>query len=412
MSIVQAVLVGLTLILYVFTAYGLLLALGGLKPSRRLPHARYRRRFAVLIPAHNEARVVPHLLESLKQQNYPPECFEVVVLADNCTDATAQVARDHGARVLERFNQAQKGKAWNLRWALSQIRLSDYDAVAFFDADNLAHPDFLARMNDYLEAHPQAQAVQGYLEIKNPEDTWVTRSYALTYWFSNHFAQLARNHWGLSAQLGGTGCVLQSELLQQIGWPMQSLTEDLEFTAWLVMQGQMVHWNPYAVVYDEKPLTLSASLAQRTRWMQGHFWVFTRYAPEAGKAFFRTLRWQYLDLMVTLASPLLMATGFLAIVMGFVSAYMAPMPEELAEALAPVGVGLGIAQGLLQLVVAPTLRFGRFNPMYVVMLVPLHLFNLSWFIPVFKGIAQSNNQGNWVKTEHTRTVRLDELTGD
>ncbi|MCV5244906.1 glycosyltransferase, partial [Escherichia coli] len=92
--------------------------------------------------------------------------------------ATAAVARAHGATVLERHDPQRRGKGWTLRWALGQIGLERYDAVAMLDADNLAHPEFLERMNDYLEAHPEAEAVQGYLDTKNPDDSWVTRAIA------------------------------------------------------------------------------------------------------------------------------------------------------------------------------------------------------------------------------------------
>ena len=83
--------------------------------------------------------------------------------------------------------------------------LAFYDAIALFDADNLVHPEFLARMNDYLEAHEDAEVIQGYLETKNPDHSWLTRMYALAYWYANRFWQLARANWGLSATLGGTG---------------------------------------------------------------------------------------------------------------------------------------------------------------------------------------------------------------
>ena len=125
----------------------------------------------------------------------------------------------------KRFDDEHNGKTWNVRWALTQIPLDDYDALTMFDADNLAERNFLMAMNNYMELHPDAEAIQGVLDVKNPDDNWLTRSYAMAYWFTNRFWQLARGLWGLSCTLGGTGLVIRMATLERIGWNLQSLTE-------------------------------------------------------------------------------------------------------------------------------------------------------------------------------------------
>ena len=208
--------------------YQIIVSLRGFWSQKKMPQAKRYRRFAVLVPAHNEAMVIVPLLKSLAGQNYPKNCYKVYASCDNCTDNTAELSRENGAVALERFDDEHNGKTWNVRWALTKIPFEEYDALAMFDADNLADRNFLMSMNNYMELHPEAEAIQGVLDVKNPDDNWLTRSYALAYWFTNRFWQLARGLWGLSCTLGGTGLVIRTATLERIGWNLQSLTEDLE----------------------------------------------------------------------------------------------------------------------------------------------------------------------------------------
>ena len=272
--------------------YQIIVSLRGFWNQKKMPPAKRYRRFAVLVPAHNEEAVLSPLLDSLACQNYPKNCYKVYVSCDNCTDGTAALARSKGAVALERFDDEHNGKTWNVRWALTQIPLDDYDALTMFDADNLAERNFLMAMNNYMELHPDAEAIQGVLDVKNPDDNWLTRSYAMAYWFTNRFWQLARGLWGLSCTLGGTGLVIRMATLERVGWNLQSLTEDLEMSTRLILSGSRVHWNDAAVIYDEKPQDMRISVRQRTRWMQGHYWVFWHYGRPALKSFLTTGRLQ------------------------------------------------------------------------------------------------------------------------
>ncbi|MBP8933461.1 MAG: glycosyltransferase, partial [Candidatus Atribacteria bacterium] len=245
--------------LFIYWAYQIFIAIRGVwSPPPLLPAKSYRH-FAILIPAHNEEKVIGNLLESLIDQNYPSNCFDIYVSCDNCQDRTAEIAKSFKVNLLEKPETAQVGKTGNVQWALREIPWEEYDAVAMFDADNLAEKNFLAKMNDYLESHPEAQAIQGYLDTKNPNDTWISRSYALSYWYTNRFWQLARSNWGLSAALGGTGLVVTVNCLKTMGWDLKSLTEDLEFSTRIILSGGRVHWNNEAIIFDEKPLTFWAS---------------------------------------------------------------------------------------------------------------------------------------------------------
>jgi cellulose synthase/poly-beta-1,6-N-acetylglucosamine synthase-like glycosyltransferase len=233
--------------------------------------------FALIVAAHNEEIVVGKILESLKTLDYPKELYDIFVIADNCTDNTAAIARKHDVNVYERFDKNKRGKGYALEWMFDKIFKMDkkYDAVGIFDADNLVSENFLNEMNAKMVKG--YKVVQGYLDSKNPHDSWITESYSISFWSSNRLFQLARANIGLSNQIGGTGFVVDTGILKEMGWGATCLTEDLEFTCKLVLNGYKVGWAHNAVVYDEKPLTLKQSWHQRKRWMQGFSDVASRF---------------------------------------------------------------------------------------------------------------------------------------
>ncbi|RDV82505.1 glycosyltransferase family 2 protein [Ammonifex thiophilus] len=243
-----------------------------------------RHSFAVVIAAHNEEKVIGELIKSVFRSEYPRELYEVFVVADNCTDRTAEIARSLGATVIERYNPHERGKGYALEYGFQRIFAlpRKFDAFIILDADNLVSPHFLQVMNHRLARGEKI--IQGYLDTKNPDDTWISRSIYVGYLISNRFCQLARHNLGLSCALGGTGMCIAAEVLKRFGWGMTTLTEDLEFQTKALLCGLRVTWAHEAAVYDEKPLTLKQSWRQRQRWMQGHCQV-------AGRYFFR-LMWE------------------------------------------------------------------------------------------------------------------------
>ena len=237
------------------------------KPASDFP---FEKRFAVLVAAHNEEIVIGELVDSLQNMDYPKELYDIFVIADNCDDRTAIISKDHGAIVLERTNKIEKGKGFALEWAFDKILNMEngYDAFCVFDADNVVDPCFLAEMNKkMLEGY---RVIQGYIDSKNPFDSWITASYSIAFWTSNRLFQLPRSYLNMTCGLCGTGFCVDCELIKEMGWGATCLTEDLEFTMKLALRGISVGWSHDAVVYDEKPLTLKQSWNQRIRWMQGY----------------------------------------------------------------------------------------------------------------------------------------------
>lgn len=300
-------------ILSLVAVYFFVLGMAGLINFRTcIPHEP-EKSFAIIIPAHNEELVIGPLLDNLMSLDYPKDLYDVFVVADNCTDSTAQTAFNKGAIVYERHDAVQKGKGYALEWVFHKLYSLPYkyDAVAVFDADNLADPQFLRHMNNRLCAG--AKIVQGYIDAKNPTDTWVTASFSLAFWVANRMLQLARCNLGLSNYLSGTGMVISLDVLREIGWGATSLTEDLEFSIKALLLGYKTAWAHEAIVYDEKPLTFRQAWQQRKRWAMGHVEVFRTYSLELLKQIMIKKEPALLDGLVMVLQPLL------AVFMAFVT---------------------------------------------------------------------------------------------
>lgn len=397
--------------IYLYWLYQTGIAIRGLRLPVPPPHAEPLVRFAVLIPAHDEAAVIADLLDTLRDQDYPPSAFDVFVVSDHSTDRTAEIARGRGVTALER-EEGAAGKTATLSWALDRVPLDGYQAVAVFDADNIVRPDFLTRMNDYLAAHADAEAVQGYLDVKNPDDSWVTRVYALSFWYVNRFWQLARVNVGLSGVLGGTAQVLRVRTLRRLGWDWRSLTDDLELTCELVLAGYRVHYAYAAVAFDEKPVRLQASVVQRTRWLRGHYWALRRYGVSLVAAAIRRRRLRELDLALHLFVPGRAAISYLTMFAGFavVIARTALRSDWLrTDPFAAVWIAFGAAalvQCVLVLVAAPSLAGRHVTLRYLPDIAGYFWYGARWLpIAVVRGVMARDDR--WIATPHGPAARTD-----
>lgn len=319
---------------FVLSGYYVVLSLFGLKKRKKVNIHENQKSFALIVAAHNEEVVIGKAVESLMQLDYPKELYDVFVIADNCDDNTAAIAREHGAKVFERTNKDERGKGFALEWMFDKIFKMDrkYDAVGIFDADNLVSKNFLSEMNCYMcEGY---KVIQGYIDSKNPHDSWISESYSVSFWAANRLFQLARQNLGLSNQLGGTGFIVDTDILKELGWGATCLTEDLEFTCKLVLNGYKVGWAHEAVVYDEKPLTLKQSWRQRKRWMQGFADVASRFFTKLIKKGIKERNMVVLDCALYVIQPFAVLLIGLSAILTFVQA-MSPLNIFTINALVP-----------------------------------------------------------------------------
>lgn len=284
--------------------YFVVVALVGFKQAPKIPHANPETRFAVAIAARNEEMVIGQLLDSLRGQNYPAALYDIFVAPNNCIDNTHGIAEKCGATIIE-----LQGRITSKGQVLTQVcdfilAAGTYDAVCIIDADNLVHPDFLQKMND---AFCQGTKIaQGFRDSKNPSDTAVSTCFSICYWMLDKFYNAGRELLGLSSLVNGTGFMVSTDVLKQIGgFHTQTITEDYELTAQFVLHGHSVHYVRGAVVYDEEPLTFAESWSERRRWGTGCIQNIPIYLAKLIRIGVKKRSWACLDVAITYMTPIL-----------------------------------------------------------------------------------------------------------
>lgn len=267
MEFLDTILFALSLGLKVFTLYFAAIFLFALAKRKRYPRAAPQTRFAIVIAARNEERVIGNLIYSIQKQDYPAGLRDIYVVPNNCTDFTEAAARAAGAEILHCLGTvSSKGDA--LHYAFAQLRDRDYDAFLVFDADNVLEPDYLARMNDAFAAG--AMVCKSRTRAGNPSAGAVAGCYGLYNVIFDVIWNRPRAACGLSAKLVGTGFAFRQEVLETLGgWNTTTIAEDAEFAAQCAQAGFQVSWVPDAVNYDEEPTGFCLSLRQRRRWCSG-----------------------------------------------------------------------------------------------------------------------------------------------
>ena len=364
-------------------------------------------KFMAIIPAHNEETVVANLIESLKNQNYNKTLYDIYVIADNCTDRTAQKAKEAGAIVYERFDPEHKTKGYALQWFLKQKieENADYDAFFVFDADNIVDKDFIKNMNKKL--CQGEDVVQGYRDIKNPTDNWITAGYALFYWTMHRLYHLARYNIGLSPLLNGTGFMVKFDVIKPNGWETKTLTEDIEFSLKRIIQGKKLGWATDAIVYDEQPTSFKQSWSQRSRWTVGHMQCIKEYTGQLFNAVKEHKTLMNFDgfLYIIGTTPMLVLTMILMLINFGIYAGNAMTNAELIvniinylipTLLLPIGTA----------VLAMVLDKKPIKPM-IKGLLCYPIFMGSWVIINIKCLFK--RETSWEKIEHVRDIKIAEV---
>ena len=283
------------LITIFFAAYYAVIGVIGLfVRKRKYSIMEDKSKFCIFVPCHNEESVVAATVENYTRIQYNPELFDIYFLADNCSDQTAEKAREaieksgiKNFHVLERNvdDPTKKGKPHALNWGIQTLEAEDrfynkYDMFMILDADNFVDADILRHVNSQywsIKEKKRPVMIQTYLDSKNKNNI-IARGYYAAYRCTNGFFQLPRYRLGLVPAIGGTGFAMTTDFLNELGgFTCKSLTEDLEIQTIATLKGKRIAYNHYARIYDEKPTGLKQSAVQKTRWTQGHWYVFFKY---------------------------------------------------------------------------------------------------------------------------------------
>ena len=377
----------------------LVLLLAAACSRRPAPAASTPLLLAVIVPAHNEELVLAGTLASLQAQSYPAECFEIVVVADNCMDSTAALARAHGAVVLERTNTEERGKGYALNHAIRHLLAQSLvpDAFVIVDADTQAAPDFLACMSARVSQSTDPRGLgawQGRYGVLNARDGWRAALMTAAFDLVNHVKPLGRDTLGVSAGLKGNGMAFTRALAEALPWPGGSLTEDLDYGLELARRFSLrVQYVPEARVEAQMPATAAQAASQRSRWERGRFGLVRERALPLLWEGVRRRSLLLLDAAFDLLTPplaelaalLLLFAGLTAL---GTAAHLLPGPKLWLAAAASGLIGLGVY-------VLCGLRVAGAGKDAYAALARAPFYALWKFALLFT----KKSDGNWVRTE-------------
>ena len=248
--------------------------------TRKFKQAKKKHKYGIVIAARNEKYVIGNLIDSINKQDYPKDLLTIFVVADNCTDNTAEIARNKGAICYERNDSEHRTKGYALEYLFEKIE-EDYGRDKFegffvFDADNLLKSDYISKMNDAFDEG--CKIITSYRNTKNFDENWIASTYALHWIRSIRTNHRARSVLHLATNIQGTGFLFANEIVKD-GWHYTSLTEDRALTADAVAQGYEITYQDEAEFFDEQPVSLKVALRQRLRWSKGHLQAFAESGP-------------------------------------------------------------------------------------------------------------------------------------
>lgn len=392
--------------------------IGLFKGEVELPKAKKLHKYAFFIAAHNEEAVIANLVKSIKDQDYPSELIDVFVVADACTDNTADEARRAGAIVYERNDLARKGKSWVMDYGFNRILEEypdTYEGYFIFDADNLLSRDYVRIMNDAFDQG--YLAVTSYRNSKNFGSSWISSAYATWFIREARYLNNPRMICGTSCAVSGSGYLISAKIVEGMhGWDFHTLTEDIQFSTFCAVHGVQIGYAP-AEFYDEQPLTLSASVKQRMRWTKGFYQVFFTYGRHLVKAMTRFRRFAAYDLLMTIAPGMLLtlisvlANGTFLVVGALSDGFLAT-DRELEMCIGSIIFTLGymyLTFFMMGLTTTITEIKHIHCPQKWRIVTNLFTFPLFMFTYIPLAVAALFLKVDWVPTPHDVSVTLDQV---
>ena len=273
---VWIVTVALTSVIALLTLHFIFFAIVGIFARKTFPATDKKLKYGIIIPARNEEAVVANLIESVYRNQYPQDKLQVFVIAHNCTDRTAEIARAAGATVYEYNNPDECTMGYAFRYLFDRIRedwgVDNYDGFFLFNADNILDEHYFEKMNDAFVACDKKSVITSFRDSKNFGSNVMSAMYGLYFVYGCRLESRGRTALGCSTRVQGTGYVINSKIVQN-GWPYVTLTEDWEFTADRILLGESIKFCDDAVFYDEQPTGFRVMWRQRLRWARGHLLV-------------------------------------------------------------------------------------------------------------------------------------------
>jgi cellulose synthase/poly-beta-1,6-N-acetylglucosamine synthase-like glycosyltransferase len=326
-------------------------------------------------------------IESLLGQRYPGERFTVHVIADNCTDATAEIAAAYPVEVHERLAPDERGKGQALRWLLGQLKDDErIDAFVFVDADTVMDGNFLEAADRRLRS--SQDVIQASYRVRDPASHPLVGLRALAFALFHDLRGRGKAALGLSCGLWGNGMVLSRAIVAQIPWQSFTAVEDAEQHLKMLLQGSKVTFMQEARVYGYMPSSFGAARQQQTRWEGGRLTLVRRYGRQLLAAGWRrrspALAAALLDLALPPLSVLIMFSAGLLLLAALAGGETAAV----IAAACLAGLALYVVRGL----VAARLPLGAYASL---LYAPVYI---CWKLWLFAGEFIRRRDPDWVRT--------------
>jgi len=415
----------ITLYVNINTIYYVILSLFGFGRAKRdYELVEDKTKFLILVAAHNEEKVIGSTIDNLNKIQYRDDLYDIYIVNDNSTDRTGDICEEKGMKYVntseQLFPREGVGKPAGLQYALRYLGFEElikkYDCLMILDADNHVDSNVLQELNSQYIAKEKPEAIQIYLDSKNSA-TNLSLGYAMSYYLTNRFFQLAKYRVGLPNAIGGTGFIVKMEyLMKHGGFCFVSLTEDLELEMEIVKDNGRVLWNHFVRVYDEKPDNFKVSIKQRTRWSQGHWYVaFTNFKPMMKKLFTEKGKLKIIDQLFYLfgmTRAVQMTITLIGILIAFGYVVVTKSYQDIpsiGKRLVAMILGASIISLILftyQFVVcmyyAVKIDTNR-KYQLVQMSFSIFYYAYTFIYAQIVGLIKWKQQHTWVKTEHNKT---------
>ena len=363
-------------------------------------------KFAIIIAARNEEKVIGNLIDSLKKQDYNKNKYEIDVIVNNCTDNTREVALSHGANVID-CEIKVKSKGEVLRYTFNKLKNRKLDAYIIFDADNVVDKNFLKHMNRSL--NKGYNVAQGYRDSKNYSDNWISGSYTLFYYLQNFFFNISRKKVGLSASINGTGFMVRKSFIENIDFNPKTMTEDVELTGICAILNEKIDFVKDAITYDEQPTSFKESWKQRLRWSKGNLQCFMYYHKELIKSLFKTNNLSCLDMFLNYSAPITQTLSFVLFLILFISNIKGLELNKLFLLLTSQNVLITILSYIASILIL--MFIVKYNKKeyenFISSFLLFSLFIYSW-IPI-NIVCLFKKNIKWAHIEHNKSINIDNL---
>ncbi len=394
MQILHTLLGALGILLVVATVPGavelLILTVGSARKARRQGDGqRQNIRLGIVIPAHNEASLIGRCVANIAASAPSPGVRETVVVADNCTDQTAMLATEAGARVLVRTDSERRGKGYALRMAFDQLQAEGFNAFLVIDADSMVSPNLVNEV--VLRLGAGAAAVQCRYRVANESASLRTRLMDVAFLGFNVLRPKGRAGWALSAGILGNGFGLRGETLQKVPYTAASIVEDLEYHLRLVVASERVDFINEATVFGEIPTGGAAARVQRSRWEGGRLRMASEWVPRLLAGIARG-QWRLIEPLLDLIT---LPLAYQVLLLLFTIFLPAPFREYAVGAL-----------GIVALHVLAAALLGG-NPWKSVLALATAPFYIVWKITTLDAVLSASGRGaRWVRTGRDNEASL------